>query len=289
MDNEKILLYKKAAEYIKGKIGGVIPFASVVLGSGLNVFENFVRVIECIPFDSIPGYSRATVQGHKGELCLAAIDIADGEFYVLLQKGRFHYYEGYGSFEITFPIRTSRLIGISHLILTNAAGGINKDFNVGDLMLIRDHIGLFAPSPLRGENLSEFGPRFNDMTYAYDIAVRNIAKKTASKLGINLKEGVYAFAQGPMYETPAEIKALSLLGADAVGMSTVPEAIVAAHCSMKIAGISLITNMAAGITDVRLSHDDVASTSKKAGNKFSEFLKQLLEDWYNYELDTMQQ
>jgi purine-nucleoside phosphorylase len=194
-------------------------------------------------------------------------------------KGRFHYYEGFDIARVVFAVRVLKLIGIGGLVVTNAAGGINKDFKPGDLMLISDHISLFAPSPLRGINQGEFGVRFPDMSVVYDRAMRESAKKAAIKLGIDLKEGIYAFTQGPMYETPAEVRALGVLGADAVGMSTVPEVITARHSMLKVLGISCITNMAAGIIDKPLDHTEVMVAAREVEKKFTTLVKKIIEDW----------
>jgi purine-nucleoside phosphorylase len=215
------------------------------------------------------------VEGHAGKLVAGKL----GGRPVLAMKGRFHHYEGYDIQQVVFAIRVFKLLGMDNLIVTNAAGGINKDFKPGDLMIIRDHISFFAPSPLRGKNLSEFGVRFPDMSQAYDRKLVEYGRSTAQALHMEVREGVYAFAQGPMYETPSEIRALGILGADAVGMSTVPEVITAKHAGMKVLGISCITNMAAGILDQPLNHEEVMKTAKDVENKFTSLVKKLVEQW----------
>jgi purine-nucleoside phosphorylase len=208
------------------------------------------------------------VEGHEGCIVWGRV----GEKHVVALKGRFHYYEGYDILQVVFAVRALKLAGVDKLIVTNAAGGINKDFSPGDLILITDHISFFAPSPLRGMNIPELGVRFPDMTEAYCPQFIEIAEKVAKGNGINLKKGVYAFAQGPMYETPAEIRALAALGADAVGMSTVPEVIAARHAGIKVLGISCITNLAAGILGKPLTHKEVITNAKKAENDFIRLL-----------------
>ena len=198
---------------------------------------------------------------------------------VLAMKGRFHYYEGYNMEEVVFPIRVMKLLGINNLLITNAAGGVNRKFEQWDLMLINDHIKFSQESPLRGKNIDELGPRFNDMSCAYSNDLRQMAKRVAHSLGISVKEGVYAFMSGPSYETPAEIKMLQVLGADAVGMSTVPEVIAASHAGINVLGISCISNMAAGILDTPLSHDEVIETTARIRDKFIVLVKNIIKEW----------
>ncbi|HBQ64137.1 MAG TPA: purine-nucleoside phosphorylase [Clostridiales bacterium] len=272
---EQLIKYQRAAECIRDQFQGEVPFASVILGSGLGDFGHSLEIKKCIPFRNIPGFPATTVSGHAGELCLAR---GGGRLFIL-QRGRFHYYEGYGLEQILFPVRVYHLLGIRRLVVTNAAGGINPGFVPGDLMLIRDHIGLFAPSPLRGPGMEVFGPRFPDMTRVYTPSLRKMALLTALQRGMDIREGVYAFAQGPMFETPAEIRALAALGADAVGMSTVPETIAAAHSGMEVLGISMITNMAAGLSGDRISHEEVMDVSRKSAAAFNGFLTDCLLNW----------
>lgn len=270
-------LYIKAAEsaeYIQKRLT-TKPQIGIVLGSGLGPLVNEVKEQIEIDYGDIPNFPIPTVEGHAGKLIAGEI----GGKPVLVMKGRFHFYEGYDISQVVFHIRVFKLLGISHILVTNAAGGVNRDFSPGDLMLITDHISFFAPSPLRGKNADEFGVRFPDMSEAYSKEMITMAEKTAGELGIKLQKGVYAFTQGPMYETPAEIRALRILGADAVGMSTVPEVIAARHAGMKVLGISCITNMAAGILEQPLSHEEVMETAKKVETRFVSLVNKLISNW----------
>lgn len=270
-------LYRKAAEsaeYIQKRLT-TKPQIGIVLGSGLGPLVNEVKEQIEIDYGDIPNFPIPTVEGHAGKLIAGEI----GGKPVLVMKGRFHFYEGYDISQVVFHIRVFKLLGISHILVTNAAGGVNRDFSPGDLMLITDHISFFAPSPLRGKNADEFGVRFPDMSEAYNKELIAMAEKTAGELGIKLQKGVYAFTQGPMYETPAEIRALRILGADAVGMSTVPEVIAARHAGMKVLGISCITNMAAGILEQPLSHEEVMETAKKVETRFVSLVNKLISNW----------
>lgn len=263
-----------AAAHIKDRIGGE-PRIGIILGSGLGPLVNALEQPIEIDYSEIPGFPQTTVEGHAGKLVYGKL----AEKQVLVMKGRFHLYEGYDISQVVFHIRVFSLLGINNLLVTNAAGGINTDFTAGDLMLITDHISFFAPSPLRGSNLDEFGVRFPDMCNAYDSDLITIAQATAIEERIPLKQGVYAFAQGPMFETPAEIRALRILGADAVGMSTVPEVIVARHCGMKVLGISCITNMAAGVLEEALNHNEVMVTADRAGKSFTTLVTGIAARW----------
>lgn len=238
---EKIM---KAADYIAAKLDGRKPFAGIVLGSGLGKLADRIENPVVIPYKDIPGFPVSTAVGHKGNFIAGTLG---GKFVVAMQ-GRFHYYEGYPMELVTLPIRVMKVLGIQYLFVSNAAGGVNFDFKVGDLMLITDHIN-HLPNPLVGPNLEEFGPRFPDMTRPYDPELRKMALQLADELGIALKQGVYFAGTGPSYETPAEYKYFRLIGADAVGMSTIPEVIVARHSSIPVFGMSVITNEA---------HDDYA-------------------------------
>ena len=262
----------EAAKYIRSRINAS-PEIGVVLGSGLGSFADKLKGAIEVDYKDIPGFPVSTVKGHAGKLICGSI----GNKTILAMKGRFHYYEGYDVSRVVFYVWVFRLLGINSLLITNAAGGINKDYKPGDLMIIRDHISFFAPSPLRGENLNEFGERFPDMTEVYSRKLIETAREVAMDLQIDIKEGVYAFTQGPMYETPAEIRALRILGADAVGMSTVPETIAAKHAGMDILGISCITNMASGILDKSLNHAEVVSAAKEAEHKFSSLVAGVIE------------
>ncbi len=257
----------KAAEFIKAQIS-TLPEIGVILGSGLGSLAEKLEDPFFINYGDIPGFPRSTAPGHKGRLAFGRLA---GKKLVCMQ-GRFHFYEGYKMSEIALPVRTLKLLGIKTLIVTNAAGGVNTSFEVGDLMLIKDHINMMGTNPLIGPNADDFGERFPDMSKSYTPALRELAKKAAAKLGMSLHEGVYCACTGPSYETPAEIRAFRILGADTVGMSTVPEVIVAGHCGLPVLAISLVTNMAAGVLDQPLSGDEVI----EIGNKKSAELQALV-------------
>lgn len=258
-------MYKEAAQYIRKQLpNNKIPTIGLILGSGLGILADSINDPVFINYNSIPGFPQTTVEGHKGRFVCGDYQGKS----VIAMQGRFHYYEGKNMEEVVLPVRVMKELGIEVLILTNAAGGINTDFRPGDIMLITDHINMSGINPLRGSNHDELGPRFPDMTYAYDPKLGKIVKETANKLDIALKTGVYAMMQGPSYETPAEIKMLRILGADAVGMSTVPEVITAVHAKIKVIGISCITNMAAGILEQPLSHQEVIETAEQAKGNF---------------------
>jgi purine-nucleoside phosphorylase len=265
---------KEAADFIASGTGGK-PEIAIILGSGLGPLVNAVDEAVEISYGDIPGFPETTVAGHAGKLIYGIL----GGRRVLVMKGRFHYYEGYDISQVVFHIRVFKLLGIGNLLVTNAAGGINTDFRPGDLMLITDHLSFFAPSPLRGRNMEEFGTRFPDMCCAYSKELLGTARKAAAEIGIPMKEGVYAFSQGPMFETPAEIKALRVLGADAVGMSTVPEVITARHSGMKVLGISCITNMAAGVLGRELNHQEVMDTARLVEKRFTALVEKIAEYW----------
>ncbi len=251
-----------------------VPETAIVLGSGLGGFAKKVKNPVIIDYNDIEGFPVSGVEGHEGRLLLGKIE----EKRVAVMQGRVHYYEGFSPDEVVLPIRVMGLLGAKRLILTNAAGGINPSLSAGSLMLISDHISFFVPSPLRGENIPLLGPRFPDMTEVYSARLRNIAKTEAEELGITLHEGVYAQLSGPNYETPAEIRALSVLGADAVGMSTACEAIAARHMGIECCGISCITNLAAGVGSSPLSHDEVQQTADRVGREFSALLTALIKN-----------
>lgn len=254
--------YTLAAEYILEK-AGCIPDCAVVLGSGLSALADGEAKAE-IDYTDIPAFRQSTAPGHGGKLIIKEIE---GKT-VLLMKGRFHCYEGYPVLDTVIPVRAFAKMGIKNLILTNAAGGINPDFAEGALMMITDHIGLFAPPVLWGPNLDDMGVRFPDMTFAYSREMMEKARASAAEQGIKLFEGIYAYTRGAQYETPAEIRALKTLGADAVGMSTVPEVIAARHAGMNILAVSCITNMAAGMTGNPLTHEEVMETGKRVTSEF---------------------
>ena len=248
---------------------------ALVLGSGLGGFADSLYDAVAIPYEDIPHFPRSTAPGHKGRLICGAVSPGGERF--LCMQGRFHLYEGYTMLETTWHIRVFKELGISRLILTNASGGLERDWNVGDLMLICDHINYMFQNPLTGPNFQEYGPRFPDMTFAYNPRMLDIVRTAASELSIPLREGVYVGFCGPSYETPAEIRMFRNLGASAVGMSTVPEAIVANHCGIKTCGISCITNYAAGILDQPLTEAEVIETAARTGPIFEKLLRRTIE------------
>jgi purine-nucleoside phosphorylase len=248
------------------------PRVAVVLGSGLGGFADDFEDAVAIPYEDIPGFVRSTAQGHAGRLVVGRID----QVPILAMQGRVHYYEGYSMEEVTFAIRTFKLLGIKTLLLTNAAGGINVQLSQGALMVISDHLNLMGVNPLRGANDERFGPRFPDMSAVYSPALQEIVVEEARALGIELRRGIYAALSGPNYETPSEIHLLRNCGADAVGMSTVPEAIVARQMDMEVLGISCITNMAAGISDEPINHDEVMETGNRVRSSFTQLLRRVV-------------
>jgi purine-nucleoside phosphorylase len=261
-----ILLETVAA--IRRQYGGK-PAVGLVLGSGLGAYADTFSHPTAIPFDDLPNFPRSTVMGHAGKLILGE---ASGVPVAALQ-GRVHFYEGYSMSDVVFPVRVLGGLGIRQLVATNAAGGVNINFRPGDLMLITDHINLMGTNPLVGNNIDELGVRFPDMSEAYDSAMREVALRAARRRGISLREGVYIGLSGPSYETPAEIRMCRALGADAVGMSTVPEVIAASHMGIRTLGISCITNMAAGILPRKLTHQEVMETTEKVKEQFIALLE----------------
>lgn len=264
--------YIKSAEYIKERLASPAGSAALVLGSGLGGLVDEMEVSCKIPYSEIPHFPVSTVAGHEGAMFFGTLCQKN----IVALRGRVHFYEGYSFSQAAYYVRVLKLLGVQTLILTNAAGGINESFEPGDLMLIEDHIKFFDDSPVRGKNVDEFGQRFFDMSRAYDESLIEIAKGAAYELGIGLRQGVYAFMPGPAYETPAEIRALRALGADAVGMSTVPEVIAAVHAGIRVLGISCITNMAAGVTKAPLDHNEVLSESEHAKAKFSALVRGII-------------
>lgn len=264
---------KESASYVAARIK-VKPEIGIVLGSGLGDLANQIQEAVWIPYKDIPHFPVSTVEGHAGQLVIGRL----GTKPVVCMAGRFHFYEGYDMQTLVFPIQMMRILGLDKLILTNAAGCVNKSWGTGDLMLITDHIKLCADSPLRGRNEDELGPRFFDMSRVYDPDFRLIAKNQAARLGITLREGVYEYFTGPNFETPAEIRFARIAGADAVGMSTVPEAIAAAHCGLRVLGISCMTNMAAGVSDAPLNHQEVTETGRKVSKTFQMLIKSIVEE-----------
>ena len=262
---------KKATEYISELIEDK-PEIGLILGSGLGVIAENIENPVKIKYSDIPEFPVSTVQGHAGELVIGKLEGKN----VIAMQGRFHYYEGYPQNVIAIPVRVMKELGIDKIIVTNASGGVNKDFKAGDLMLIKDHINFSGSNPLIGANDERIGTRFPDMSDAYNKGYRELAKDTAEKLGIDLKEGVYMFFSGPNYETPAEVRMAGLLGADAVGMSTVPEVIAARHCGIKVIGISCISNMAAGISKTGLNHKEVIEVTEKIKINFIELVSSII-------------
>jgi purine-nucleoside phosphorylase len=248
------------------------PVIGLILGSGLGAYADTLENRTEIPFEELPHFPRSTIVGHSGKLVLGD---AEGVPAIVLQ-GRVHYYEGYSIADVAYPARVLGCLGIRQLVVTNAAGGINVGFRPGDLMLISDHINLMGVNPLIGGNIEELGVRFPDMSDAYSAELRQIALATASRQGIRLRQGVYVGLAGPNYETPAEIRMLRTMGADAVGMSTVPEVIVANHMGIKVLGVSCITNMAAGILPQKLTHQEVIDTTKRVNETFVSLLRGLV-------------
>ncbi len=245
-----------------------VPKVAIVLGSGLGDYASQIRVEMEIPYSEITGFPVSTVPGHDGRFIFGYVENVP----VVCMKGRVHYYEGYDVSDVVLPTRLMKLLGAEILFLTNAAGGVNTSFHAGDLMLIKDHLSVFAPNPLIGPNIDELGTRFPDMSHVYDLDLQKIIRDTAKKNGIYLQEGVYAQLTGPSYESPAEIRMLRTLGCDAVGMSTVVEAIAANHCGMKICGISCISNLAAGMSDTPLSHKEVQEAADTAAPNFKKLV-----------------
>lgn len=248
------------------------PHVAIVLGSGLGGFaDEFVDSVK-IPYQEIPGFVTSTAQGHAGSLVIGKVE----DVPVLAMQGRVHYYEGYSLEEVTFPVRTFKLLGIDTLILTNAAGGVDVQLSQGALMVISDHLNLMGVNPLRGINDERLGPRFPDMSEVYSRELQETVVEEAKELGVTVRRGIYAGLAGPSYETPAEIHMMRSIGADAVGMSTVPEAIVAKHMGMKVLGISCITNMAAGISEQPINHQEVMETGERVRATFTSLLKRVV-------------
>lgn len=264
----------RAAEYVASRLGGRVPVAGIVLGSGLGKLADMIANPIVIPYREIPGFPESTAIGHKGNFIGGELG---GKFVVAMQ-GRFHYYEGYPMELVTLPIRVMKVLGISYLFVSNAAGGVNFDYHIGDLMIIRDHINLL-PNPLIGKNLDEFGPRFPDMTRPYDPALIRKAELIASDLNLMLRKGVYLAGTGPSYETPSEYRYFRLIGADAVGMSTIPEVIVARHCGIPVFGMSVITNEAHDdyAEDYVNDGDDVVRAADAAADRMTEIFTRMIE------------
>ena len=248
------------------------PRIAIILGSGLGAFADDFENAVSIPYEDITGFPRSTAAGHAGRLVIGKID----QVPLMAMQGRVHFYEGYSLEQVTFPIRVFKLLGIKTLILTNASGGVNVQFSQGALMIISDHLNLLGDNPLRGPNDTRFGPRFPDMTAVYSPELQEIVIEEAKALNVEVRRGIYAALAGPSYETPAEIHLMRTLGADAVGMSTVPEAIVARHMDLEVLGISCITNMAAGLSDEPINHDDVMATGDRVRETFTQLLRKVV-------------
>lgn len=273
MENYSYQQYQQSADAIKAKLGGFKPDILLILGSGLGALGDEVENAVTVPYDEVPNMKHSTAPDHKGRFVFGKLAGRN----VAVMQGRLHAYEGWSLADTAYPVRVLKLLGAETLLVTNAAGAVNTAFSAGDLMMITDHIKLFAESPLIGENVAEFGPRFPDVSHVYTPALQNIAREAAKQLNITLREGVYMYFMGPQYETPAEVRAARILGADAVGMSTVPETIAAAHCGMKVLGFTLCTNMAAGVLDQPLSGDEVIEAGKAAAPRFAAMVKSCLE------------
>jgi purine-nucleoside phosphorylase len=261
------------AATIRQKVPGFSPKVGLILGSGLGAFADSLTRSVSIPYADLPDFPRSSVVGHAGKLVLG---FHEGTLPVITMQGRVHYYEGYQPWQVGFPARVLCRLGIKALVVTNAAGGINTGFSVGDLMAITDHLNLAGYNPLVGPNDEALGPRFPDMSHAYDPGFLDVLRAAAKTEQVPLREGVYVSLSGPSYETPAEIRMLRTLGADAVGMSTVPEVIVAAHMGVKVTGISCITNLAAGLSKQKLSHAEVSETADRVKDVFSRLLTRFL-------------
>lgn len=268
---------KEAATYIQSQTKHT-PKIALILGSGLGSLAEMVKNPDVIPYGDIPHFPQSTVQGHSGQFVIGTLEAKT----VMIMQGRVHFYEGYSPNQITFPIRVMKLLGIETLVVTNAAGGINRSFNAGELMLIDDHInflGMGGNHPLCGPNYDQFGPRFPDMSQAYDRELKQKTREKAKELGIPLHEGVYCCLSGPTFETPAELRMLQVLGADAVGMSTAPEVIVARHMDMRVLGISSITNITSLDGEHQASHEEVMDYGKQVAIHLKQLLLELLPEF----------
>ena len=272
--DSRIRTYQIAADYIRQQIGGATPLAGIVLGSGLGRLADRIEDPIVIPYKSIPGFPVSTAVGHKGNFIIGRL--AGRE--VMAMQGRFHYYEGYPMELVTIGVRTMAMLGIRYLFVSNAAGAANPDFHIGDLVVIRDHISLF-PNPLIGPNLDDLGPRFLDMTCAYDLELQQLAENCAARMGIQLQKGVYFGSTGPTYETPAEVRFYRQIGADLLGMSTIPEVIVARHCGMRVFGMSVVTNCAnTDNTPLALNDgDDVVRQADAAAERMTTLFSNMIE------------
>lgn len=274
-DNQVYEKLKRCVACVREKTD-FVPKVAIVLGSGLGDYAEDIRVETEISYSEIEGFPVSTVPGHAGKFIFGFLD----EIPVVCMKGRVHYYEGYDVTDVVLPMRLMKLLGAEILFLTNAAGGVNGSFHAGDLMLIRDHISAFAPNPLIGANIEELGTRFPDMSQVYDLKLQDTIRRKAKENGIYLQEGVYAQMTGPSFESPAEIKMLRLLGCDAVGMSTVVEAIAAVHCGMRVCGISCISNLAAGMSGRPLNHEEVQEAADLAAPRFRRLVTEAVKGFF---------
>lgn len=265
--------FKKSADYILNRID-FKPEIAIILGSSLGPLAEEIKNPVVIDYKDIPNFLISTVKSHAGKLILGELNGKK----VACMSGRFHFYEGYDFEELVIPVRVLHLLGVKTIILTNAAGAVNTSYKPGDIMIIKDHIKLMGASPMRGPNIEEFGERFFDVSNMYTNSLRELAKRCADRIGINLQDGVYFFCPGPQFETPAEIRAIRILGGDAVGMSTVTEALTAAHCGMKVLGLSLITNMAAGILNKPVTSEEVDETGALASEKFRRLISEIVKE-----------
>ncbi|QIA07140.1 purine-nucleoside phosphorylase [Draconibacterium halophilum] len=263
---------KVTANFIKERIQAS-PEIGIILGTGLGGLVNEIEILDSIPYTEIPNFPVSTVEGHAGRLIYGKL----GDKEVLAMQGRFHYYEGYDMKEVTFPVRVMKHVGVKNLFVSNASGGLNPDWHVGEIVLLTDHINFFPEHPLRGKNLAELGPRFPDMSKPYSQRLRNKAKLIALQNNIDVKEGVYVGVSGPTFETPAEYKMFRILGGDIVGMSTVPEVIVARHMDMHVFGISIVTDSGVPGEIVEISHEEVQEVAMKAEPKMTLIMKDLIQ------------
>lgn len=272
MEKSYLERIQETAEFIKSSVGEM-PKIAIILGTGLGDLVNHINIKKELDYHDIPNFPVSTVEGHSGKLIFGEL----GGKYVMAMQGRFHYYEGYDMKEVTFPVRVMKAVGVQTLFVSNAAGGMNKEFRVGDVMVITDHINLFPENPLRGKNYNELGPRFPAMTEAYSHAYINMADDIARENDIRLMHGVYVGTPGPTFETPAEYEYFRIIGGDAVGMSTVPEVIVANHAGMKVFGVSVITDL--GGKDIKEvpTHEEVQKAAVKAQPVMTLVIKQMLE------------
>jgi len=265
--------YQKSADYVKSKID-FQPELAIILGTALGGLADEIENPIVIPYAEIPNFLVSTAPSHAGKLILGRLAGKN----VICMSGRFHYYEGYSFEQLAAPVRLFKNLGVQKLILTNAAGAVNKSYHPGDIMIIADHINLMGVSPMRGKNLPEFGKRFFDVSSMYDPALRKIARDCAADSGLTVHEGIYYYFSGPQFETPAEIRAVRVLGADAVGMSTVTESLTAAHCGIPVLAFSVLTNMAAGVLDQPVGGDEVEETARKVAVLFRAYVKKIIQN-----------